>query len=807
MSLHKYDHLLSFDLSKDFHIIKDVDDEGNPTFGIGIGKTVGDDGETNYEYRINLLSQDCDGEVELNIDPSANRLVGNIENRIQFVKNVQSFLGLEIIITTAIIFLIHKEKTYVLNTVLVGDGERLENWIKFINDILAAIVLDGQKGEFTPVTEDMIDEASNDEESTEDIENTDDIFGLMPYPIATPAENQHSHWDFLENTKGGLGFFGGLIQVNQSGAEYSFEELDEYYWERFDDEESLIAITESDNGFALAETAREMGEIFRVSEASFEGGEDRESEIENGLLRRCGMYEAFRSFAWTLAAHCDKNGLSPERVTIDDIEEIADFVVEQRGRLNYEADSFCPTLCSGDDIHNYYIPDVTSDIARNTLAESMAEESEDEDMNPHEHILSLDGLRKDMEYLFPVMQTIYDNLAADRDFDEALEGAVAEVLYVWCSMTYALRSPIYTEDGPMNCFWDHPGKMPALKSFGKAANRSEKQVDCGYTFTYEQGLAFENEHYSIKFPDGFVIKEREEDRDFIAYLPNENDPDDHFESAFVIYAGQDMNGGVNAQLKLPLTYHAVLNAFATQMPGTIPWYYHRRELPGIIAAAPEAGCLHANAVVAYGETLKMIRFQINVSSKKQANACESLIKSMLDKMVAKNPVDVLDQIDDAQYVNMALDANEVAQWAELMDAYSNQIAIARNQRQEQLVQSIQSNNPGMPKVKKMLRDMLRQYTDAAAECLKKADAIYQLKRAQFPNNRTLKKMKKSIDGAFLDLVEQFVNLDGERIESVDAYKETYEGHNAMTAEQAIKDVLTNCSDVLSDSLISKLNQI
>ncbi len=807
MSLHKYDHLLSFDLPKDFHIIKDKDDDGNPTFEIGIGKTVGDDGETNYEYRINLLAQDRDSNDELNIDSSAIRLEGNIENSIKFVKNIKSFLDLEIIITTAFIFLIHKEKTYILTTVLVGDGERMENWLNFINNILAGVVLDGKKGEFASVTEDMIGETSSDEAIAADSDDTGDVFGFMPYPTAVPAENQHSHWDFLEKTKDGLGLFGGLLQVNQSGTEYRFEALDEYYWEGFDDKDSLISITESDNGFALAETAREMGKIFRVSEASFESGEDRESEIENGLLRRCGMYEAFRSFAWTLAAFCDKEELLPEQVTIDDIEEIADFIVEQRGRLNYEADSFCPTICSGDDIHNYYIPDATPNTARKALAECTAEESEDDKMGHQAHILSLDGLRKDMEYLFPAMQTIYDNLAADRDFDEPLEGAIAEVLYVWCSMTYALRSPIYTDDGPMNCFWEHPGKMPVLKSFCNATNRSEKHVDCGYSFTYEQGLLFENEHYSIQFPDGFVIKEGEEDQDFIAYLPNEDAPDDHFESAFVVFAGQDMNGDVNTQLKLPLTYHAVLNAFATQIPGTIPWCYHRRELPGIIVAVPKAGCLHANAVVAYGETLKIIHFRINVSTKKQANACKSLIMSMLDKMMPKEPVDILDIIDDDKYVNMSLDDSEVSQWTELMDAYSKQIAIARNQRQEQLVESIRSNNPEMSKVKKMLRDMLRRYTDAAAESLKKADAIYQLKRAQFPNHKSLKKMKKAIDEAFIDLVEQFVNLNGERIESIDAYKEIYMGHNTMTTEQAIKDVITNNSANLSDSLLLQLKQI
>lgn len=524
------------------------------------------------------------------------------------------------------------------------------------------------------------------------------------------------------------------------------------------------------------------------------------------MLRRCGMYEAFRSFAWTLAAYCNKEGLTPEEVTIDTIEEIAEFVVEQRERLNYKADSFCPVLCSGDDIHNYYIPDATSEAARNALAESIAKDSEDEVVDPQAHILSLDGLRKDMEYLFPAMQTIYDCLAVERDFNEPLEGAVAEVLYVWCSMTYALRSPIYTEDGPMNCFWDHPGEMPTLKSFGRATNRSEKAVDCGYSFTYEQGVAFENEHYSFQFPDGFVVKEGEEDRDFIAYLPNEDDPEDHLESAFIIYAGQDMNGGFNAQLKLPLTYHAVLSDFAAQMPGAIPWYYHRKELPGVIVAAPENVCLHANAVVAYGDTLKMIRFQINVSSKKQANACEALIKSMLDRMVPKNPVDILDEIDAAEYVNMTMTPSEVTKWTELLGEYYAQIATARNQRQENLVQSVQSNNPGMPKVKKMLRDMLRQYTDAAAECLKKADAVYQLKRIQYPDNKALKKMKKAMDECFLNLVLQFVNLDGERIESEDAYKANYEQHSNIAADQAVKEILESCGDVLSDAVIAALRK-
>ena len=55
MGLHHYDNLLSFNSYREFHIIKDVDDNGNPTFGIGYGQSVDDNGEITYEFRINLL--------------------------------------------------------------------------------------------------------------------------------------------------------------------------------------------------------------------------------------------------------------------------------------------------------------------------------------------------------------------------------------------------------------------------------------------------------------------------------------------------------------------------------------------------------------------------------------------------------------------------------------------------------------------------------------------------------------------------------------------------------------------------------
>ena len=45
------------------------------------------------------------------------------------------------------------------------------------------------------------------------------------------------------------------------------------------------------------------------------------------------------------------------------------------------------------------------------------------------------------------------------------------------------------------------------------------------------------------------------------------------------------------------------------------------------------------------------------------------------------------------------------------------------------------------------------------------------------------------------------------IESIDAYKEIYMEHSTMTAEQAAKDILTNCGDALSYFAVTALEQV
>ena len=448
MSLTNYDDLLRFELQEDFHAIEDIDEDGDRTYAICFGKSIDEEGDECYAFEAGIQTYAQDEAEPLDIeDIQGIRLAGNFANVMRIVKKSFVVYGMSVVSFALLGFVRHSNKTYIISSVLAGE-DNLKGWVDFLNALLATIVIDGKKGDFGALTEQMLLELPDKSER---------------YPKATPNAGQHTHFDFLHNSTGLLSMFGGL--VNQNGTEYCFEQIDEDFIDRFDNAKQLRNIAQADKTkFELADRARKMGEIFRVSKAAFNDREDREQELAHGLVRRCEMYEAFRSFAWTLAAHCSKENIQPADVSIETLEDIANFVVDDCGRLNYTADSFCPVLCSGDDIHNYYISDATSPKVRAALIACLSEEAgEGSDYDPEVCILSLDGLRKDLEYLYPAMQTIHDAFAQTRDRNEQLEGALAEVLYVWCSATYAARTPIYTEDGPMNCAWDHPETSNVLE--------------------------------------------------------------------------------------------------------------------------------------------------------------------------------------------------------------------------------------------------------------------------------------------------------------------------------------------------------
>jgi hypothetical protein len=156
---------------------------------------------------------------------------------------------------------------------------------------------------------------------------------------------------------------------------------------------------------------------------------------------------------------------------------------------------------------------------------------------------------------------------------------------------------------------------------------------------------------------------------------------------------------------------------------------------------------------------------------------------------------------------MQLTDTDIAEWQALLETYSQQLVFSRNTSQNNLQQNIQKNNLGLPKIKKALKEMLTYNVKHAEAYLKRADAIYQLKRAQFPEHNGLSTLKSIIDEAFGELIEQFVNLGDDKVVVSADYIEIYCENAVATPQNAIARILENCADDLEPTTVQELNTV
>ena len=443
-----YDKFLGFELKEGYCAVEEKNDEGDNVYSIKAGKTVNDEGEVTYEHSIIVHKMEyADSPFAPDWDGTGFSVEGQLDTFITVNVTEQNILFFTINVYVISIWIKKDTNVYRLiepRAIGADDDEKMGRWVDFLNDVMDSVVLDGTKGEFEKLTVEKITSGRTDIDKNI---NSD-------FPIANPLEGQHTHLDFLNGTKS---LFGGLFSINQNGTEYAFKALGEMWHSDDDSDISSVyeAIDELDTeDFDLVGTAYVMSELFRVDEDVFDMSHDREQEILEGLICKAEIYDTFRSFAWILQAYCEKEGCQPVELDFDTIQELVDFI-EHRDGLNYVAGSYSPAICSGDDIHNYFIPDSVSDELKQQLinVDNMNNDDESEKVSD---IRSLNALRKELDYMYPAIKVIYDELESTRDTSEVLEDGVADILYAWCSITYAARRPIFTEDGPVNCCFISP---------------------------------------------------------------------------------------------------------------------------------------------------------------------------------------------------------------------------------------------------------------------------------------------------------------------------------------------------------------
>lgn len=446
-----FDEHLAFDLPDDYMVEHNEDEDGKETFKIQGLEEISNDGASSWKYSFSVENGDYNNSpFQASAAPIAFEVPGQLECRGLSLTKEYSVAFMTFTGFAIVLYLRHDDHLYVLKSSHVFsneiDHEAMAEWVDSLNQVLDSIRIDGLSGDFEPITPELL---------TSNIRNVDEMSSDdNAFPIATPANDQHSHLSFHSSTKNLLSALGGNVRINQSGTEYAFYRVDILdvladEKEKQSNMQKLLQRIESaaQSDFNLSETALNMSRLFRVTYEAFNPSDDREQEITSGLIRRAEMYDGLRSFAWTLMAYCEKEEISPVDVDFDTLQKITAFI-QGRNYLNYKADSFCPALCSGDDCDMYFIPDAVSKNDKKKFSELTGADAA--------RIKSLDALRKDLRDIFPAIQTIYSNLADDRDPDEPLVNDVADILYAWCSMTYAARGAFFSGNGPMNCMFAHP---------------------------------------------------------------------------------------------------------------------------------------------------------------------------------------------------------------------------------------------------------------------------------------------------------------------------------------------------------------
>ena len=902
--MERYDEHLQFNLKPGYVIRKGKNDEGNDFYKILFNVSKDNEGNETAEITIGVSAR-----KDLSIPEDKINVEGNFPAWTQgVVKEMQvAFLSLNIL--TSVLIIQYNEQVYVLNShgVVRGEdglNERAKLVAKHFTAVLNSMVLGGTKASFKPITaQQILDQLNAAEEEAEKAAAEEEA--NSPFRRAVPGKGQHTHLDFQRKSRAGLGFLGGMVQVNATGTEYSFENLTEHlnYMDPGEEKRIVHRAVDTNKEFALAQRALEMSRLFRMDYDFFDAGHDREQEILHGLIQRAGTYNGLRSFAWTLSAYCAENKTKPEKVTMETLESLAEYL-EKRDWLNYQADANCPTLCSGDDIHVYYLPDAVTAQERKALL-AVANADNDADA-PQVSTMSLEGLRKDLTYLYPAMKTIHDALAAQRDPEEVLEGGVADVLYAWCSMTYAAREPIYTEDGPMNNWFQHPDeqlmweekwrkereermrkaaeewmeangkhvtknprinfsgtkfvfsgvehrddwpeilekltkkgalhrgavsgqtdylvcdprvcgdskvkaaltqnlkgknvkiilledflkalgmqqqkkeepveeKKPAAPAAAKPVKKEVKEVDLTgmttVTLTYDQGLKAGNDDYEIAVPDGFKIKMNVEDRDFIAWLPAESDPEDWLESSFILYAGQENRGTADKLATMEEFVARARAAFlATSVSGMFEKYAfipcEDPALPGGISVAYDGDVMLANVYAAVSDYEKGMCLQISGVEAKNRPAYEKLVKDFFGRMKAKKPVKLLGEVDDPYFTQKPLTEELAKEWDQRLSDHIDHIGTYRAILQNGYVQKhqrLQSQGKGsLPRLRKEIKDTLREAVELTETLIEKAEAVYRKISADNSGNKALLSMRASMV-KLLDAADQTVTLDDQEM--------------------------------------------
>lgn len=532
MATYEYNDKIKFMLPAGYLFSRDEDDEGNEVVNITAGEYENDEGETCYKFTCRVSYSEYDPE-EADEEFISDNLLDLLAERMEDSRRMKlpgtpktilinkgmplSIFGriMKVFVSISLVQVSDLSVLQLITTGMFNDDDPQANSerYEYLYEVLKATRINGKKLPVDSTSPAQIEEAlqltfdedgeaidvspkiqfnfTNGDETTTYEYTTDGMkeVGKEYLTRVTPDEELYPHYNSVRSA-GGLGFLGASVVVNASGTEYEFIPFRNAA-DNDEAEEDMKAlynrvIAKDTESYDLHEKAKEMQKLFHVNESAFDPRHDRECELEEGYMHRAYMMSGLRSFAWTLADYCKQHDCTPEDIDNTVASRIANFVANEDW-LNYDGDTYCQGLCSGSDLHVYFVPDGVTQADKKKLLPSKEDKDRVKQMKEkfpsYREILSevhsLNALRKDLAYIYPAVKALWDSLEEERDYDEALLGNEADIVYAWCALALAAKEPFFTEDGPMSCFFSQPVDEAAQQARWEAeeAERAEEAAE------------------------------------------------------------------------------------------------------------------------------------------------------------------------------------------------------------------------------------------------------------------------------------------------------------------------------------------
>ena len=626
MAISRFNDEVSFNLPYGYELVRDFNDDGDEIVSIKSGSYINDDGEQAWNYNCRLaeltITRD-DVTKDTTFKEMWEKVYSETENlRYAYADGAipccfmtfgqpMLFLGRQLNLAVVMMLVATGSDKFIslISTYMYKEDEPELTQEKFEHLLVLsrAIRVNGQTLDLGPVdAEELASALEPCFDGREPIDtgfkfqinvegfgetttyeygssSTEPVITRVRLNTVTPDKKLYPHYDsLLNNPLSGLGMLGVNVVVNSTGTEYSFEPLSSIA-DQCEDEDNKEAaammrrIISADTGnYSLAPIVWKMMTLFRVDEDVFDYRHDRENEISSRLLHRAYMMSALRSFAWTVADKCEQKGCEPEDLSFGELNNIIEFI-SGHNWLNYD-ETHCKGLCGCPDLHVYYVPDRASSLDKRKLLPNAEQQKQIDALKAKgfNHIdttvHSLDELRKDLEYIFPAIETIYVKLANERDRSEALTGDEADILYAWCSLALAAKEPFFTEDGPMNCWFTQITNpivpyTPSSKAKENAASVEEDSIIVDVNEDDEDdgpkdlpagvhraidGYAVINNDWAVQLPDDWVWSTDSKhtgDKPFASVAEDQYDSDypmGYNDDCFVVFQQSENSGAMGA---------------------------------------------------------------------------------------------------------------------------------------------------------------------------------------------------------------------------------------------------------------------